>query len=272
MRLPQLLLWLLAFVTTIHAFAIPTSLESFTDASQALFKRKGGGGGSSGGGSSGGGSSGGGSSGGSSGGGGTRGGGGSTSGSGSSGSSSGSTGKGSPNSNTGGSTTTGSGTPRSYGGAYGGGATTPYTSGSRSVGGITPYFLGGAALGIFPGLWLYGAYAYPYSHPYTYRNNTSNQTQTLPATCLCEQYLECGCDDNNSTDYANSVANNQNISRVSNVNGTQTLVINGTLDNGTTSSGGTDDPYGSAGIRQAMVENSGFWVVIAGVLYSVCFM
>jgi len=50
---------------------------------------------------------------------------------------------------------------------------------------------------------------------------------------------------------------------VGNVNGTKTLIINGTLPNGTDSSNSTTSestPSSSAATRQ-IVENSGFWVV-----------
>ncbi|KAK4541901.1 hypothetical protein LTR36_007265 [Oleoguttula mirabilis] len=251
MKLPQTLLFLLAFVTTIHALALPTTFTDFAKHSKDLFKRKGGGGG---GGKGGGFSS------------------SSSSGSkgGSSSSSSSSSSRGSSTSNTGGQTKAGTGVTPSYGTGgryYGGGASVPYTAGSRSASGIAPYFLAGTALAVFPGIWLYGAYAYPYSHPYTYHNTTSNSNKTHPVNCLCGRYSECGCDNNNDTSYLDSVANNNTISRVANVNGTDTLLVNGTLANGTTAAGGTDSAAGS--MRQGVLEMSGWWVVVAGVAYTV---
>lgn len=142
----------------------------------------------------------------------------------------------------------------------------PYRSGSRSSAGIAPYLLVGAGLGVFPGLWLYGAYAYPYGHAYTYHNNTSNQNETHPVTCLCGEYQECGCDSNNDTDYINSVANNQSVSKVAN----NTLYINGTLPNGTTAAGGVDSAAGS--LTQSLAEMSGLWIVVAGVVYTMWFI
>jgi hypothetical protein len=119
-----------------------------------------------------------------------------------------------------------------------------------------------------PGLWLYGAYPYNL-HPYSFRNQTRNATnvarqavqnvtngvnQTLPVTCLCQDYAVCGCDDNDNPQYiADLVGNgsyaalNKTLVTVSEVNGTTTLVINGTLPNGTTAPGGTDDS-GAAGL------------------------
>ena len=193
----------------------------------------------------------------------------SSSGSSSSGGKSGSSGS-SGSKGSGSSTSSSSSLSPSYGGGryYYGGASTSYASGARSPRGITPYLLGGAALGFFPGLWLYGAYAYPYSHPYNFRNETApanSQNETLPVTCLCQEYSACGCDDSGNTTYIDSIIGNgssqslnSSLARVTTVNGTKTLVINGTLPNG------TDDSTTSAaggGRRQTLMENSGFWVM-----------
>ena len=155
-----------------------------------------------------------------------------------------------------------SSTARGYGGGayYGGGSTSAYRSGGRSPLGVTPFILGGAALGFFPGLWSYGAYVYPYSHPYNFHNDTSSQNETFPIECLCAQYSACGCDDNNNSTYLNSIIGNGTASdksstlvHIGNVNGTQTIIVNGTLPNG------TDTTSGAA--ARHIVENSGFWVV-----------
>ena len=164
-----------------------------------------------------------------------------------------------------------------YGGGryYGGGATSSYSAGRRSPLGLTPILLGGAlALAIFPGLWLYGAYSYPYTHPYNFHNRTANRNESLPVKCLCEEYSACGCDDNNNSTFLDSIVGdgnpkdmNSTLVHVANVNGTKTLVINGTLPNGTddgnsstgnaTSSGGS----ASSGSMRQVAELSGFWVV-----------
>ena len=162
----------------------------------------------------------------------------------------------------------------SFGGGryYGGGATTPYRSGGLSPAGrIAPYALGGAALGIFPGLWLYGAYAYNYNHPYVFHNRTNRtagaagSNETLPVTCLCDRYSACGCDDNNNSTYLDSAlgdgspgARNASLVNVADVNGTKTVVLNGTLPNGTDTSAASS----SAGrTRPVFLEASGFWLV-----------
>ncbi|KAI1474233.1 hypothetical protein K445DRAFT_10018 [Daldinia sp. EC12] len=232
--------------------------ETFTQ-SEDLWKRKGGGGG------------------------GGRGGGGSSGGSsGSSGGSSGG-GRGSSGSNAGGSTTTGSGVRPSYGGGgyYGGGAKQPYKSGTPTPSGILPFVVGGAALGTlgFVGASLaYGAYAYPYNHHYYYHNSTTNQNETKPVVCICDYYGVCGCDDNGNQTYFNSVIGdgsyenlNKSLVTVAENETTheKTIYILGTLPNGTTSSGGTEDPNSGASL-QALGRAMGWWPVVSTAIAIVC--
>jgi hypothetical protein len=139
---------------------------------------------------------------------------------------------------------------------------------------ITPILLRVAALTLLPGLWIYGAYSYPYTHLYSFHNYTaptntsdSNQNETKPVICLCAQYQECSCDDNGNATFLDVLigngsyaALNQSLVTVADVNGTSTILINGTLPNGTTASGGTEDA--NAAVR-TMVEASGYWVMIA---------
>lgn len=183
-----------------------------------LYKRRGGGGGGGRGGSSGGGSKG-------------------SSGSGSRGSS----GSGGSRSSSGGGSR-GVGPQPSFAGGryYPGGSSKPYKSGGPSPGRIAPFALGGAALAFWPGLWLYGAYMYPYSHPYHYHNDTSDEDEERDVLCGCSRYEYCACDDNNSTQYFDELigngsydALNKSIVNVAEVNGTMTILINGTLPNDT---------------------------------------
>lgn len=243
MKTPQVLLLLLSLVTAIHAFALPEALQSTSDSLNELWKRRGGGGGR-GGGSSGGGSR-------------------------SSGGSSSGSRLTSSTSNTGGRTSGGSGPqPRAYAGGsyYPGGAAVPYRAGGRSPGGVAPVFLPAAGLAFFPGVWLYGAYGYYYPGHYYYHNRTSNQNESHPMNCYCGRFSECGCDNNNETDYMTSIANNQSIARLANVDGQQKLVVNGTLPNGTTAASA------GASYRQNLVEMSGYWVAAAIVVYAVWFI
>jgi len=197
--------------------------------------------------------------------------------------SSGSSGRTSSSSSAGGSTRSGSGAPRTYGGGYyGGGAGVPYSAGSRTPKGLiaAPLLLGAGLLLIMPGLWLYSVYPYHFSNPYRFRNESDvNQTnpngtnQTLPVTCLCQEYSPCGCDENSDQKYLNDLvgngsysALNKSLVTVSDVDGTRTLVINGTLPNGTTAPGGTDD---SAAIHLKVGKYAGYWVMASIVLTGV---
>jgi hypothetical protein len=62
---------------------------------------------------------------------------------------------------------------------------------------------------------------------------------------------------------------NKTLVNVADVNGTSTIVINGTLPNGTTASGGTDDAS-MAGMR-IVAQSSGYWVMVALVI-ATCWM
>jgi hypothetical protein len=260
MRLPQVVIFLLTLFTTAHAFALP-SLNDFSSASHDLFKRKGGGGGGGGGRGGGGSSS---SSGGSS--------GSSSSGSRGGGSSGGSTG----GTSSGGSTGSGGGARApSYSGSggrtyYGGGASTPYSAGRANPStGRVPIALaaGSAALFILPGIWLYSVYNYNYQRPWNYYNQTSNQNVTHPVECLCEENRDCGCDENNTDqDYINNVANNGSIAALGNINGTETLVLNGTVPYGDDSSSGSSTTLPPNAALRLPIGGAGGWAIVAGSL------
>ena len=84
--------------------------------------------------------------------------------------------------------------------------------------------------------------------------------------CYCGRFSECGCEANNETDYVTSIANNNSISRVANLNGKSTLLVNGTLPNGTTAASAAPS------FRQGLAGLSGWSVVVAGVVYTMWFM
>lgn len=171
-----------------------------------------------------------------------------------------------PTSIAGGTSRGGSGPRPAYGGYYGGGGSTPYTSGKKSpVGLIAPLALGGAALAFWPGLWLGGAYLYHYHNPYYYRNHTNNKDEEREVICGCAKESVCGCDENNNTDYITSLigngsyaALNKTLVNVAEVNGSMTLLINGTLPKGTTADGPD-----SAG---ATIQALGLWPAATAVL------
>ncbi|MCJ1325273.1 hypothetical protein MMC10_001935 [Thelotrema lepadinum] len=146
----------------------------------------------------------------------------------------------------------------SFGGgrSYAGGSTSSYSAGTRSPSGISPFLLGGAALGFGAGaLFLYGAYSYPYTHPYYYVDPQSHQNNSLPVDCFCDPYSPCGCDDTNNQTLINQMLQNSSVANITTVNNTKTVVIDGTLPNGTDT--------GSAGVslRQTVMDASGYWVM-----------
>ncbi|KAJ5698238.1 hypothetical protein N7462_000243 [Penicillium macrosclerotiorum] len=152
---------------------------------------------------------------------------------------------------------------------YAGGARTPYQAGTKSTSGITPFLLPATALAFFPGVWLWSVYAYPFGHPYYYAHD--NKNESIPVTCLCEEYQECGCDDNNNSTYYTSLLNgtqprNTSNVRVVTVNGTEKMYINGTLANGTTVDDGTTS---GAPAFITLLNASGYWVMVAVVAVTV---
>lgn len=178
-------------------------------------------------------------------------------------------------SNTGGRTRDGSGSPPGYGGRYGGGAVVPYTAGQRSpTRSVAPFLLPIAAIGFFPGIWLYSAYAYPYGYGYGWRDGARNRTANV--TCLCQEYSVCGCDDdpNNQTSRdalarqltggsaTGAPINSSTVRVIEHSPNNITAYINGTLENGTTAAGGTD-PSNENQISAAtalLVNYGGYWV------------
>ncbi|KOC17207.1 conserved glycine-rich protein [Aspergillus flavus AF70] len=199
------------------------------------------------------------------GGGGGQGGGGSGGGSGGLGGSGGSSSRTGSSSNSGGSSRSGSGPQPAYGRGsyYAGGARSPYTSGALSPLGIAPIILPATALAFFGGTWLYGAYAYPYNYHYQYVDQTSHHNASMPVVCLCEKYAECACDDNSERSYYESIFNgtqpaNSSVAKIVEVNGTETIYINGTLPNGTT----VADSSAPSGARTG-IQTSGYWPMVA---------
>ena len=105
--------------------------------------------------------------------------------------------------------------------------------------------------------------------------------ETIPVTCLCQEYSACGCDDNDDYTYLDSILGNGSYSslnsslvNIANVNGTKTVVLNGTLPNGTDdstasnststapSSSSTTSGVTSSATRQMLLEVSGYWVMV----------
>ncbi|EPE24568.1 hypothetical protein GLAREA_08420 [Glarea lozoyensis ATCC 20868] len=161
--------------------------------------------------------------------------------------------------------------------------------------------LGVAAIAAYPGHWPYGFYNYPYAHPYGFYNRTGRRNRTAtstsssatatptvvgrsfqlyqrqeegaqeskPVQCLCDPYLVCGCDDPGDNTFLDSLigdgtyANlNQSVVTVADINGTSTIILNGTLPNGTTASGGTEDAITSTSAA-TLLSSSGYLIMVA---------
>ncbi|KAK6496607.1 hypothetical protein TWF481_001601 [Arthrobotrys musiformis] len=138
---------------------------------------------------------------------------------------------------------------KTYGGRYGGGASTGYKAGAKSPLGLAPFLLPLAAIAlIFPGLWLYAVYSYHYNTLYQYYNNSLNAIQSVPVQCLCMQYSDCACDDNGNTTFIDELValNQSNTTVFAVVDGVWTLLINGTVENGTGPAAGETINAGSS--------------------------
>jgi len=125
---------------------------------------------------------------------------------------------------------------RTYGGRYGGGSTTPYRTGLISPLGLVPFLIPLAAIAlIFPGIWLYDVYSYHYNTAYQYFNETLNTNLSIPVQCLCMKFSDCSCDDDGDTSYLSEIValNQPNTTVFADINGNWTLLINGTVANGT---------------------------------------
>lgn len=188
-------------------------------------------------------------------------------------------GRGSSGSSSGGATKTGSGPAPRFGGGsyYTGGARQPYRSGSVSPSGISPFFLGAGlgALAFYPLLaWPHGAYFYPYGHPYGFYNHSSGRNESKPVQCACDPDVECGCDDdggNATTTVLNELIGDGSYDKLNQTEvmvANNTIFINGTLPNGTTAAGGTEDANAGAGMR-FLLQNAGWWPVVATVCAAV---
>jgi hypothetical protein len=133
------------------------------------------------------------------------------------------------------------------------------------------------ALAIFPGVWLYGAYIYPFNDDYTFLNRTAvNATSpngvnvTLPVACLCQLYSVCGCDDNEDITFIQELVGDGNVARfnktllaIGDYANERTLLLNGTLPNGTTAAGGTES---SGHMVPPISSQFGWWLLVFSVL------
>ena len=178
-----------------------------------------------------------------------------------------------PGSTVGGSSPGGSGPPRGYGGGgfYGGGSAVPFVAGA-AAGGLAGYAIAHSSLGFWPGHWYGNAYLYDYKDSVTFHNATTNKDETLPVTCGCSESAECSCGNNVQTakellGNGTYSALNKSLIDVGTYKNRKTILINGTLPDGTTAPGGSDDS--STGSATSLVSAAGVWPVVACVLATV---
>lgn len=191
-------------------------------------------------------------------------------------------GKTSGSSNAGGISHKGSGTQPAYGSGrngdpriYGGGVIVPYPAGGRSPTANLDGkpFPADEVAKIWPGYWgLFSVYFYSYHQPYSFRNQSTKlaKTETLPVICLCTQYVVCGCDETGSKANLRELIGTGNYKKlnrtlvlVTSYHRHKTVLLNGTLANGTT----TSDAPGGLGYSSGLAL--GFWPVVVSILVAV---
>jgi hypothetical protein len=119
----------------------------------------------------------------------------------------------------------------------------------------------------WPGFWYHPIYYYPYTNPHSYYNATSRQNETTAVGCGCDETVECGCDENSDLlkeVVGNATNLNSSLVSVADVNGTKTILLNGTLPDGTTAPGGDEDPFGN-GAGGQLVRQVAWWPLVATV-------
>jgi len=107
---------------------------------------------------------------------------------------------------------------------------------------------------------------------------TLGRNESKPVRCYCDPYLVCGCDE---PPERNAILNdvigngsydslNKTLVTVGTVDGRSTILINGTLPNGTTAPGGDEDPYDATGGTSRLLYAAGFWPALTAVVAIAC--
>lgn len=131
-----------------------------------------------------------------------------------------------------------------------------------------------------PGLWLYSVYPYNFNNQYRFVNQSltdndhPNGTEvSLPVKCLCQENNDCSCEQNDDKSYIDDLvgngsyaALNKSLVTVSDVDGKRTLVLNGSLPEGTTA------PGESAAVSVRLGKFGGYWFAGMIVVYMCAFM
>lgn len=157
-------------------------------------------------------------------------------------------------SNVGGYSRPGTGPQPSFmgGTTYGGGSKVPYASGKASPSGVQPRGpVAGSGIGYWPGSWPAPVYVYgPYGYHYGYYNHTSRRREEREIVCGCAEHRECMCDEIKDDRFWDELVGdgdygklNKSLVDVTKRKGKTTLVVNGTLPNGTTAKSLDEDDY-----------------------------
>jgi hypothetical protein len=182
------------------------------------------------------------------------------------------------NSNRGGYSRDGTGPQPSFVGGqyYAGGSKVPYPAGGSPPGRtLNSYPLGPGGFAFYPGFWPYGGFYYPYAYSHSYHNRTSKKDEKREIICVCANYGVCACDDIDKKEFYDELIKdgdysklNKSMVTVSKVNGTQKIVINGTLPNGTTIPTDDEDLYAMY-LNSAVAKAIGLWPAAAAVVAAV---
>lgn len=152
----------------------------------------------------------------------------------------------------------------------------PYSSGNSSPSGLKPILAGLSGLLIFGALvsaMTFPIWLYNWPEPYTFYNATAAVNETKEVLCGCSEYQVCGCDYPGDTAYLDSIIGNgsweymnKSLVAVAEYEGKQTIFIDGTLPNGTTAAGGTEDPNAGARFGAPSIGWMLFAAMVAGMV------
>jgi len=124
-------------------------------------------------------------------------------------------------------------------------------------------------------LFLGGAYMYgPYGYHYRYHNETSDEDEEREIICGCAEDSVCMCDEIEDDDFWDELIGdgdydklNKTLVDVSEVNGTTTILVNGTLPKGTTVESDDEDDYAEylTNAANTALQTLGLWPAIGAV-------
>ena len=150
----------------------------------------------------------------------------------------------------------GTGTPRGPDGCYGGGSRYPYVAGHSTPSGLMPFYVSASASWMPYDWGPNGEYCYPLNHTGPALPNNPAGNTTDPILCICLANDVCGCDNKNGT-YTIPLS-----AKYALINGTETVVVNGTLADGTTAPSEATSAQSSANIIRVSTTSAtcALWV------------